>query len=112
MRVGFSFRRRKLYGIFVSTIKAMKKSAQPAFGIPVQVGDEPNTKRVAARRYMPRSLEQHLTTVPWIEISPYTLRKDGTGIDVKLKALRHGKKSSKNLFVYQLIHRDVKGTDN
>jgi hypothetical protein len=47
-----------------------------------------------------------------IEVSPYSLRNDGTGIDVKFKALRHGKKSSKNLLVYQLIRRDVEGTDN
>ena len=78
----------------------MKRSAQPATGTPVEIGDEPNTKRVAARRYMPFSLEQYLTTVPWIEVSPYKLRTDGTGIDVTFKALKHGKKSSNNLFVY------------
>ena len=111
MRVGFSFRRRKLYLIFVSTIKAMKRSAEPVLGIPVKVGDEPDAKRVLALRYMPFSLEQHLTTLPWIEVSNYTLRKDGTGIDVKLKALKHGKQSSTNLFVYQVIRRDIKGTD-
>ncbi len=54
---------------FLLVMINMKRSAQPATGTPVEIGDEPNTKRVAARRYMPFSLEQHLTTVPWIEVS-------------------------------------------